>query len=359
MIAEGNSIPLGPRPEISVIMANYNCAQYLNDAIRSVQNQQLQNIEIIVSDDASSDQSVDIVNGLMAKDFRIRLLRNDQNRGPAAARNRAIDVAAGEWIAIMDSDDLMHPQRLAMLKNAAIRDGADLVADNILEFFDDDLRSARRLLKGKWASGPFWMDILDFARLNDPYGSGPALGYLKPLIHASIFTAEKVRYDETLTIAEDYNLVIRLLLAGKTMRVYPIPRYYYRKRRSSISHRLNKNALEAIKRADLELLGQASAKNKRLARTIASRIKSIENAAAYEELLSALKGQQWFQALRVALAWPRASLLLRLPLGVRLRQLRLVRALAKIGQLKIWPESRAINDDDFEIIPDPSGKETE
>jgi glycosyltransferase involved in cell wall biosynthesis len=359
MIAEGNSIRLRPRPEISVIMANYNCAPYLNDAIRSVQNQQLQNIEIIVSDDASSDQSVDIVTGLMAEDFRIRLLRNDHNRGPAAARNRAIDVAAGEWIAIMDSDDLMHPQRLAMLKNAAIRDGADLVADNILEFFDGDLRSARRLLKGKWASGPFWMDILDFARLNNPYGAGPALGYLKPLIRSSIFTTEKVRYDETLTIAEDYNLVIRLLLTGKTMRVYPIPWYYYRKRRGSISHRLNKNALEAIKKTDLELLGQVSAKNRRLARAIASRIRSIESAAAYEELLSALKGRQWFKALSVTLARPRAALLLRLPLGVRLRRLRLVRALAKIGQLQIWPESRAINDDDFAIIPDPSGRETE
>ena len=358
MIAEGNSIQLRPRPAISVIMANYNCAPYLSDAIRSVQNQQLHNIEIIVSDDASNDQSVDIVIRLMAGDSRIRLLRSDQNRGPAAARNRAIDAAAGEWIAIMDSDDLMHPERLAMLKNAAIRDGADLVADDIREFFDD-LRPARRLLQGKWASGPFWMDILDFARLNNPYGAGPALGYLKPLIRSSIFTTEKVRYDETLTIAEDYNLIFRLLLIGKTMRVYPIPWYYYRKRRGSISHRLNKNALEAIKKADLELLGQVSAENQRLARTIASRIRSIESAAAYEELLSALKGRHWFKALRVALAWPRAGLLMRLPLGVRLRQLRLVRALAKIGQLKLWPESRAINDDDFAIIPDPRGKETE
>jgi len=152
---------------------------------------------------------------------------------------------------------------------------------------------------------------------------------------------------------------MRLLLAGKTMRVYPIPQYYYRKRRSSISHRLNKNALEAIKRADLQLLGQASAKNQRLARTIASRIKSIENAAAYEELLSALKGRYWFKALRVALTWPRAGLLLRLPLGIRLRRLRLVGALAKICQLKLWPESRAINDDDYAIISDPRSNETE
>src|ERR1700722_6289602 len=96
------------RPVVSVIMANYNGADYIADAVSSVRKQTLTNFEIIIFDDASSDCSVDIVSGLAANDARLRLLRSDRNLGPAAARNRALDVARGEWIAIVDSDDFIH-----------------------------------------------------------------------------------------------------------------------------------------------------------------------------------------------------------------------------------------------------------
>ena len=122
------------RPVISVIMANYNGAAYIADAVSSVRKQTLTNFEIIISDDASSDRSVDIVSGLAANDARIRLLRSDRNRGPAAARNRALEVARGEWIAIVDSDDFIHPTRLETLINFAVRDGADIVADDLIIF---------------------------------------------------------------------------------------------------------------------------------------------------------------------------------------------------------------------------------
>src|ERR1700693_1467899 len=97
------------RPTVSVIIANHNGGAHLGDAIKSVQKQTLRNIEIIVSDDASDDSSVAIVTRLMADDARVRLLSSDCNRGPAAARNKALDIAKGEWIAIVDSDDFIHP----------------------------------------------------------------------------------------------------------------------------------------------------------------------------------------------------------------------------------------------------------
>jgi succinoglycan biosynthesis protein ExoO len=96
-------------PSVSVIMANYNGAAHLAEAITSVQRQSLWDLKIIVSDDASTDDSVRVVVGLAAEDHRIRIVRSDRNGGPAAAHNRALAVARGEWIAIMDSDDLMHP----------------------------------------------------------------------------------------------------------------------------------------------------------------------------------------------------------------------------------------------------------
>jgi succinoglycan biosynthesis protein ExoO len=98
--------------DVSVIIANYNGEKFIADAIRSACRQTIRGIEIIVSDDASTDSSVRIVEGLIAEDDRIRLVRSDVNGGPAAARNRALAIARGKWISVLDGDDLMHPGRL-------------------------------------------------------------------------------------------------------------------------------------------------------------------------------------------------------------------------------------------------------
>jgi glycosyltransferase involved in cell wall biosynthesis len=309
------------RPIVSVVMANFNGAAHLADAIRSVQNQTLRDLEIVVSDDGSTDDSVDIVMQLKETDPRIRLIRSDRNGGPAAARNRALDVVKGEWVAIMDSDDLIHPERLATLVKLADRDGADIVADDLVEFESDHARPSRRLLKGKWAHEPLLVDIIDYVRCNHFYGAGPALGYLKPLLRTSIVKGRAICYDETLRIAEDYNLVLCLLHSGTTMRVYPLQLYYYRKHSKSISHRLNEDALAALKVADLRFLAQVSREERRLADEIRTRIRSIDVALAYEELLAAIKGRRWSEVVAIALSQPRAAALLRLPIGVRLRRL--------------------------------------
>src|SRR5262249_58631937 len=142
-------VPL--RPAVSVIMANYNGAAHLTDAIRSIQGQSLRDLEIIVSDDASSDDSVRIVTELMAEDPRIRLVRGERNGGPAAARNRALSLTKGEWIAVIDSDDLVHPDRLTTLVELARRDKAHIVADNGVEFDRCGSKPPRPMLSGRWA----------------------------------------------------------------------------------------------------------------------------------------------------------------------------------------------------------------
>ena len=308
-------------PSVSVIVANYNGAAHLAEAITSAQRQSLRDLEIIVSDDASTDDSVRVVVGLAAEDHRIRIVRSDRNGGPAAARNRALAVARGEWIAIMDSDDLMHPERLAQLVDAARRDRADMVADNLVEFHSDGSRPPRLLLAGQWARIPFWVEIVDYIRLNQLHGSGPGLGYLKPLFRTSILSGPTARYDETLKIGEDYDLVLRLLHSGKTMRVYPLPFYFYRKHGSSISHRLNESVLVALEAANRRFLAQVSKSDRHLVAAINASIRSIETALAFEWLLNALKSRDWLGSLRIALTNPRAAVLLRLAVKARLRRL--------------------------------------
>ena len=90
-------------------------------ALSSVLGQTLRDIEVIVSDDASPDESREIVAQFMAHDPRVRLVTAPVNQGPAAARNRALEVARGDWIAIVDSDDAIRPERFETLLIAAVR----------------------------------------------------------------------------------------------------------------------------------------------------------------------------------------------------------------------------------------------
>ncbi len=97
-------------PTVSVIIPAYNRANVLDRAVTSVLNQNYQDFEIIVVDDASSDNTQEIVDGL--NDKRIKYIRHDKNSGEAAARNTGIEAAAGKYIASQDSDDEWLPGKL-------------------------------------------------------------------------------------------------------------------------------------------------------------------------------------------------------------------------------------------------------
>jgi glycosyltransferase involved in cell wall biosynthesis len=309
------------RTLVSVVMANFNGAKYLADSIESVRAQTIRDIEIIVSDDASTDNSAEIVRGMMASDPRIRLLTAEKNAGPAAARNRAIDVAAGEWIAVVDSDDLVKPTRLETLVSAAERDSADIVADDVDMLDLNAGTPPSRLLSGRWADAPFWVEIIDYMALNRMYGRGPWLGYLKPIFRASIFRETGIRYDETLRNSEDYDLVLRLIHGGKRMRVYPLPMYIYYRHSNSISHRLREDVLEALLLSELRFFERISSQDLPLRKAAGAKIDSTRVALAYERLLAAVRSRRYGAAIAIALANPKAVVLFRMPIGVRLRRL--------------------------------------
>jgi succinoglycan biosynthesis protein ExoO len=306
-------------PVVSVIMANYNGSSYLAEAIASVRKQSLRDFELIVSDDASTDDSVGIVEAAIAVDPRIRLVRNCSNGGPSAARNRALAVARGQWIAVMDSDDLMHPDRLAKLMELAEQDGADIVADDLLQFEADHSRPPKPLLFGPWARASFWVDVSTYIRLNPLHGGGLSLGYLKPVFRTSLIERFSLRYDETLRLGEDYYFVLQTLISGAKMRVYPLLLYFYRKHRSSASHRLSQALLRSLKQADQKFWSKYDRDGLNLAPAANARVESIETALQYERLRTAMKSRAWIEAAGIGLKNPQALALLRFPLAVRLR----------------------------------------
>lgn len=97
---------------VSIIMPSYNCGQFVEETIRSVQAQTYQNWEIIFMDDCSADDTIRRVSELREKEPRIRLFQNKFNSGAAISRNNALREAKGRWIAFLDSDDIWEPEKL-------------------------------------------------------------------------------------------------------------------------------------------------------------------------------------------------------------------------------------------------------
>ena len=90
---------------ISVIVPVYNVEDYLHVCINSILNQTYQDFEIICVDDASTDSSLEILEYFSLKDSRVKVLKNDSNKGPGYSRNRGLDVAKGEYVSFLDADD--------------------------------------------------------------------------------------------------------------------------------------------------------------------------------------------------------------------------------------------------------------
>jgi len=113
------------QPLISVIVPVYNVKEYVAKCLDSICGQTYRNLEIIVVDDGSTDGSGDICDAYAAKDSRIKTL-HCENGGQSAARNRGLDIATGEYIAFVDSDDWIEKEMYERLQSAAEQHGADI-----------------------------------------------------------------------------------------------------------------------------------------------------------------------------------------------------------------------------------------
>ena len=112
---------------VSVLMAAYNAEHTIAESIRSVLAQTYGKLELIVIDDASSDSTASIVRDFAQKDQRVRLLSKAHNGGVSAARKSGLSAAAGDWIAILDSDDLWTADKLEKQMTRQRETGAELL----------------------------------------------------------------------------------------------------------------------------------------------------------------------------------------------------------------------------------------
>lgn len=127
---------------ISVVMPNYNGHRFVEQAIDSVLNQTYQNFELIVVDDCSNDDSLSLIEHKAQSDNRIRVIALEHNAGVANARNVGIKEAKGEYIALLDNDDLWTEDKLER-QLALAQKGADIVYGSY-DFIDEENNSIKK-----------------------------------------------------------------------------------------------------------------------------------------------------------------------------------------------------------------------
>jgi glycosyltransferase involved in cell wall biosynthesis len=238
-------------PAVTVVMPAYNAAAVIADAIRSALCQTLPHLEVIVVDDASADGTYDVACDIAAEDKRVRVLRQDQNRGPAACRNTAIAAATGSWIALLDADDAWLPQRLERMLAAS--GDADVVSDDVLIVAPSrDGRAGNE----RWSLLAYRnLRVREHRRLTLAEFIRHDLGLLKPVLRRAFLEELDLRYDEQLRLVEDFYLYVDMLRAGARWVQLPEPYYLY--------HR----AAGTLTRAQLDLAHQHVASSAALLRT--------------------------------------------------------------------------------------------
>lgn len=122
---------IGENQLISIALCTYNGEKYITEQLNSILEQSYQNLEIILVDDGSTDQTFSILQDFQRKDQRIRLYQNEKNLGFNANFNHALSLTTGDYIAIADQDDIWEKEKVAYMANA-IKDDILLYHDSIL-----------------------------------------------------------------------------------------------------------------------------------------------------------------------------------------------------------------------------------
>ena len=210
---------------VTVLMTVYNGGRFLAESIRSILVQRFRDYEFLIIDDASNDGSVSVLKDFAAKDARIRLILNEQNKGQTSCLNQGIREARGVWIARQDADDISMPDRLeAQWKG--IQKTPNLMIVGVNGWVIDERGVCTGMIHAPLADdGIRW-----------------SLPFRNPFIHAGVMFRRQwpdgsaVLYDEQFRICQDWELWTRLLEKGEGVNL-PQRLVAYRHQEDSLSHR--------------------------------------------------------------------------------------------------------------------------
>jgi succinoglycan biosynthesis protein ExoO len=221
-------------PTITVLIAAYNAEGFLGRAVASALTQSLAPLEVLVVDDASTDDTVAVVRQLAKADSRIQLIALPRNGGPSAARNAGLDAARGDWVAVLDADDAFMPQRLERMLNYAVESGADIVVDNFRYYKAATNTIGPAVLDERAANS--LIPFADFLARARPLRGEADWGLLKPIFRRGFLQEHGgLRYPLASRHGEDFLFMVDAFVHGARYALVRDAGYLYTGRSSSLS----------------------------------------------------------------------------------------------------------------------------
>jgi succinoglycan biosynthesis protein ExoU len=291
---------------VDVIIPAWNAAATIERSVRSALEQTVPT-RVIVVDDASTDDTFAVARAIK-DDERLVVLRQDRNLGPAAARNAAIARGDSPWIALLDADDHLAPDRIAAM--LALADDADLIADDPLMRDDGAPDATAVRLLGPRHDGQV-VGLAAFVSGNIPTAGAERreLGLIKPLMRRAFLTDHDLHYDTQLRLGEDYDLYARALAAGARLRLLPPLGYHYVRRSRSLSAQHSIGDLQRLRDVDTRLLDRPG-----LSRDVRAALKchreSTDKRLQWRLLIEAVKQRRLVSAVATFGRSPAVSLYL-------------------------------------------------
>ncbi|CAN7147688.1 glycosyltransferase [Phyllobacterium sp. LjRoot231] len=305
------------QPDVTFVIAAYNAQDTIRRAIESALAQRGVSVEIVVADDRSSDNTAAVAGSF--RDERVRVVTLERNRGPGGARNAALAIAKGRWIAVLDSDDEVFPDRIMKMITGAENAGANAAVDNIEVIKEGDTKG-EAMFPANHLAKIHEITLADFIASNLVFKATFNFGYMKPIFERRFIETHGLRYEENLRIGEDYIFLASLLAKGGKCIVEPSVGYAYHVRSGSISRVLEKHHVISMLEADRTFLAKfeldAEAKAAQARRT-----RSLEEAQSFLSLVDHIKRRSISGIIEVVMKDPVALRHLSMPIGVRLRRL--------------------------------------
>jgi len=218
----------GTRPLISILVPVYNVADILHRCVDSILKQTYKELEVILINDGSTDESGALCDEYEKEDARVKVI-HQENTGWCGARSNALDIVKGEWIGFVDSDDYIEPQMYEKLLASAVENGTLISACGFTEHLTDG--------KLKYYSYPDMPEVMDSSLFLKYRYRGITLGaYVSKLYHHSLFEGtDAVRFDPGCLRMGDRLFESQIMYRTDKFSYFPDTLYHYCRREGSIT----------------------------------------------------------------------------------------------------------------------------
>ena len=235
-------MPKAKIPFVTVIIPMYNSEDYIEECLQSLLNQSLKNLEVIIIDDCSTDNSVAVAKK-MAQQFSMNddelfVKKLKKNSGyPGLPRNEAINLAKGKYIYFLDSDDFLSETALEDLYNVAEEFNADVVHSEKSYIYTDaeTEETVESNQSGEFVEEPL-LETLDISKRIDDFTKKRYLWWgCNKLFRRELLVKNKIKFS-SMTLFEDLFFTFQCVICAKNYVRVPFVNYHYRIREGSLSH---------------------------------------------------------------------------------------------------------------------------